>query len=199
MLNTTGRKAMSEKIRCSWCLNSEKMIHYHDTFWGKPLHNDQELFAKLILDMNQAGLSWNTILNKQENFYAAFDSFDIEKVAKYDEAKYDELMQNAGIIRNKLKIRAAINNAQKVLEIQREFGSFDAYIWSFTQGKVQQHAISDESEVPATNELSDKMSKDMKKRGFKFTGSTVIYAYLQAIGVINDHADYCFRQADLQN
>ncbi|RZI48275.1 DNA-3-methyladenine glycosylase I [Lactococcus kimchii] len=188
---------MIEKERCNWCLSSEKMMAYHDQYWGKPLHGDQELFAKLVLDMNQAGLSWSTILNKQENFYAAFDNFDIKKVAAYDEAKEAELLGNAGIIRNKLKVKAAINNAQKVLEIQKEFGSFDAYIWGFTAGKVLQHKIADESQVPPTNELSDKISKDLKKRGFKFTGSTVIYAYLQAIGVINDHAAYCFRQAEL--
>ncbi|MCC4119385.1 DNA-3-methyladenine glycosylase I [Lactococcus lactis] len=190
---------MTELRRCNWCLSTDKMIHYHDTYWGVPLHNDQELFAKLVLDLNQAGLSWATILNKQENFYEAFDNFEIEKIAVYDENKEQELLQNAGIIRNKLKVKAAIVNAQKVLEIQKEFGSFNKYIWSFTDGKVLQHQINDESEIPATNELSDKMSKDMKKRGFKFTGSTVIYAFLQAVGVINDHADYCYRQAELMD
>ncbi|MCT1182321.1 DNA-3-methyladenine glycosylase I [Lactococcus lactis] len=190
---------MTEIRRCNWCLSTDKMIHYHDTYWGVPLHNDQELFAKLVLDLNQAGLSWATILNKQENFYEAFDNFEIEKVAVYDENKEQELLQNAGIIRNKLKVKAAIVNAQKVLEIQKEFGSFNKYIWSFTDGKVLQHQVNDESEIPATNELSDKMSKDMKKRGFKYTGSTVIYAFLQAVGVINDHADYCYRQAELMD
>ena len=190
---------MTELRRCNWCLSTDKMIHYHDTYWGVPLHNDQELFAKLVLDLNQAGLSWATILNKQENFYEAFDNFEIEKIAVYDENKEQELLQNAGIIRNKLKVKAAIVNAQKVLEIQKEFGSFNKYIWSFTDGKVLQHQVSDESEIPATNELSDAMSKDMKKRGFKFTGSTVIYAFLQAVGVINDHADYCFRQVELMD
>ena len=188
---------MENKQRCNWCQSSEKMVHYHDNYWGTPLHDDQELFAKLILDMNQAGLSWSTILNKQENFYEAFDQFDIQTVANYDEAKELELRENAGIIRNKLKISAAINNAQKVLEIQKEFGSFANYIWSFTNREVVQHKITDESQVPATNELSEQMSKDMKKRGMKFVGPTVIYAYLQAIGVINDHADYCFRNAEL--
>ncbi|PCR99493.1 DNA-3-methyladenine glycosidase I [Lactococcus fujiensis JCM 16395] len=173
------------------------MMKYHDEFWGTPLHDDQELFAKLVLDMNQAGLSWNTILNKQENFYVAFDQFQLDKVANYGQEKVAELLQNSGIIRNKLKVNAAINNARKVLEIQAEWGSFDAYIWSFTSGKVEQHRIQDESKVPATNELSDRMSKDMKKRGFKFTGSTVIYAYLQAIGVINDHVETCFKYAEL--
>ncbi|MCT0060365.1 DNA-3-methyladenine glycosylase I [Lactococcus lactis subsp. lactis] len=190
---------MTELRRCNWCLSTDKMIHYHDTYWGVPLHNDQELFAKLVLDLNHAGLSWATILNKQENFYEAFDNFEIEKIAVYDENKEQELLQNAGIIRNKLKVKAAIVNAQKVLEIQKEFGSFNKYIWSFTDGKVLQHQVNDESEIPATNELSDKMSKDMKKRGFKFTGSTVIYAFLQAVGVINDHADYCYRQAELMD
>lgn len=186
-------------MRCRWCQSSEKMMHYHDTFWGTPLHDDQELFAKLILDMNQAGLSWNTILNKTENFYAAFDQFDIKKVAAYDEAKFEELLQNAGIIRNKLKIRAAITNAQKVREVQREFGSFDAYLWAFTGGKVVQHQIKDEKKIPASNDLSDQISKDLKKRGFKFVGTTIIYAYLQAVGVINDHASYCFRQQELSD
>lgn len=186
------------KTRCNWCQSSDKMMAYHDNYWGTPTHGDQELFAKLVLDMNQAGLSWNTILNKMESFYEAYDDFDIETVANYDAVKFDELLSNPGIIRNKLKVAAATNNAQKVLEIQKEFGSFDAYIWSFTDGKVEQHEISDESEIPATNELSDQMSKDMKKRDFKFTGSTVIYAYLQAIGVINDHAKYCFKYDELK-
>ncbi|MCL2677009.1 MAG: DNA-3-methyladenine glycosylase I [Streptococcaceae bacterium] len=184
--------------RCKWCLSSDKMIKYHDEYWGTPVHDDRELFAKLILDMNQAGLSWSTILNKQENFYAAFDKFDIKKVASYDEKKEEELLSNAGIIRNKLKVKAAINNAQKVLEIQKEWGTFDAYIWSFTKGKIIQNIIKDEKDVLATSPLSDEISKDMKKRGFKFAGSTVIYAYLQAIGVINDHAEYCFRNKELK-
>ena len=190
---------MTELRRCNWCLSTDKMIHYHDTYWGVPLHNDQELFAKLVLDLNQAGLSWATILNKQENFYEALDNLENAKLAVYEDKKEQKHIQNAGIIRNKLKVKAAIVNAQKVLEIQKEFGSFNKYIWSFTDGKVLQHRVNDESEIPATNELSDKMSKDMKKRGFKFTGSTVIYAFLQAVGVINDHADYCYRQAELMD
>jgi DNA-3-methyladenine glycosylase I len=188
---------MAEKMRCGWCLSSEKMMHYHDSFWGTPLHVDQELFAKLVLDMNQAGLSWATILNKTENFYAAFDNFDIQKVAAYDEEKFAALMQDAGIIRNRLKIAAAIHNAARVLEVQEEYGSFDAYIWSFVDGKVQQHRIKDEADIPASDALSDRLSKDLKKRGFKFVGTTVVYAYLQAIGVVNDHADYCFRYKEL--
>lgn len=185
------------KTRCAWCQTSDKMIHYHDTYWGTPLHDDRELYAKLVLDLNQAGLSWNTILNKMENFYAAFDNFDIAKVAQYDDSKRAELMQNAGIIRNTLKINAAIVNAQKVLEIQQEFGSFDNYLWGFVDGKTVQHHITDESKIPASDALSDRISKDMKKRGFKFTGTTVIYAYLQAVGIINDHVESCFRFKEL--
>ena len=190
---------MTEKGRCRWCLSSEEMMRYHDTYWGQPVHDDQALFAKLVLDMNQAGLSWATILKKQANFYAAFDDFDIGKVAQYDENKVQELLGNAGIIRNQLKIRAAINNAQRVLQIQEEFGSFEAYLWGFVDGKPVQHQIQDEAEVPAHDALSDQISRDMKKRGFKFVGSTIIYAFLQAVGVINDHAAYCFRQAELQD
>ncbi|MDR0300667.1 MAG: DNA-3-methyladenine glycosylase I [Streptococcaceae bacterium] len=188
---------MTEKVRCAWCQSSEKMIHYHDTYWGSPLHDDQELYAKLVLDLNQAGLSWNTILNKTETFYAAFDNFDIEKVANYGEAERERLVQDAGIIRNKMKINAAIVNAQKVLEIQKEFGSFAAYLWGFVDGKPVQHHVIDELSVLASDELSDRISKDMKKRGFKFTGTTVIYAYLQAVGIINDHIRSCFRYEEL--
>ncbi|MDR0297217.1 MAG: DNA-3-methyladenine glycosylase I [Streptococcaceae bacterium] len=187
----------NEKLRCTWCETSDKMRQYHDTFWGTPLHDDRELFAKLVLDLNQAGLSWNTILNKTENFYAAFDNFDLEKVARYDATKFEQLMQDAGIIRNRLKIAAAITNAQKVLEVQDEFGSFDAYLWGFVGGAPVQHAVSADNEIPASDALSDKISKDMKRRGFKFTGTTVIYAYLQAIGVINDHLTSCFRYQEL--
>ncbi|MBB5888395.1 DNA-3-methyladenine glycosylase I [Lactovum miscens] len=188
---------MIEKTRCDWCLSSENMMHYHDTFWGTPLHDDQELYAKLVLDLNQAGLSWNTILNKIENFYAAFDNFNIEKVAKYDDTDRERLIQNEGIIRNKLKVNAAIVNAQKVLAIQKEFGSFDAYLWGVVNRKVVENHLSDEASRPASTELSDRISKDMKKRGFKFTGTTVIYAYLQAVGIVNDHLTSCFRYQEL--
>lgn len=190
-------KKMIEKTRCDWCLSSENMMQYHDTFWGTPLHDDQELYAKLVLDLNQAGLSWNTILNKTENFYAAFDNFNIEKVAKYDDTDRERLIQNEGIIRNKLKVNAAIVNAQKVLAIQKEFGSFDAYLWGFVNRKVVENHLSDEASRPASTELSDRISKDMKKRGFKFTGTTVIYAYLQAVGIVNDHLTSCFRYQEL--
>lgn len=186
-----------KKERCIWCLSSEKMIEYHDSFWGMPLHNDRELFAKLVLDINQAGLSWSTILNKQENFYHAFENFEIAKVANYGNEEFSRLKVDAGIIRNTQKIWAAIHNAQCVQEIQREFGSFDAYIWNFVEGKPIQHHINTESEIPASDELSDRVSKNLKSRGFKFVGTTIIYAYLQAIGVINDHVKNCFRYKEL--
>ncbi|MFV0556242.1 MAG: DNA-3-methyladenine glycosylase I [Lactovum sp.] len=190
---------MENKKRCQWCQSSEKMMEYHDNYWGSPVHDDQELYAKLVLDLNQAGLSWKTILNKTENFYEAYDQFDIKKVANYTEEDRERLIQNSGIIRNKLKINAAIINAQKVLEIQKEFGTFDAYLWKFVDGKSVQHHIKDETKVPASDDLSDKISKDMKKRGFKFTGTTVIYAYLQAVGIINDHVESCFRYQELSS
>ena len=184
---------MSHQVtRCPWADGDEKMAKYHDEVWGKPEHDDQKLFAKLCLDLMQAGLMWRTILNKQESFHEAFDGFHIETVAGYDEAKYDELMQNAGIVRNRLKIRAIINNAARVLEIQKEFGSFDAYIWSFTDSKTVKNAWRNIEDVPASTSLSDTISKDMKKRGFRFVGTTIIYAFLQAVGVVNDHLTSCF-------
>jgi len=182
----------NEKTRCPWAENDEKMSKYHDEIWGVPEHNDQKLFAKLCLDLMQAGLMWRTILHKQENFQKAFDHFHIETVAGYDETKFDELMQDAGIVRNRLKIRAIINNANRTLEIQKEFGSFDAYLWSFTQGKIIKNRWQTIEEIPASSPLSDAISKDLKKRGFKFVGTTIVYAYLQAIGVINDHLASCF-------
>jgi len=187
----------NNKKRCSWAENDEKMMKYHDEVWGVPEHDDQKLFAKLCLDSMQAGLSWQTILNKQENFMKAFDNFHIETVAKYDEDKYEELMQDAGIVRNQMKIRAIINNASGVLEIQKEFGSFDAYIWGFTKGEVIKNHWQALEEIPASTPLSDQVSKDLKKRGFKFVGTTIIYAYLEAIGIINDHLTYCFRYQEL--
>jgi DNA-3-methyladenine glycosylase I len=179
-------------LRCSWAENDEKMAAYHDKVWGVPEHDDQKLFAKLCLDLMQAGLTWRTILYKQENFKKAFDDFHIDTVANYDEAKFDELMHNAGIVRNRLKIRAIINNANRALEIQKEYGSFDAYLWGFTQGKTVQNHWKTIDEIPASSPLSNTISKDLKKRGFKFVGTTIIYAYLQAIGVGNDHLTSCF-------
>jgi len=181
-----------EKMRCSWAENDEKMKKYHDEVWGVPVHDDQKLFGKLCLDLMQAGLTWRTILYKQENFEKAFDNFHIETVAGYDEAKYNELMQDAGIVRNQLKVRAIINNANRTLEIQKEFGSFDAYLWSFTDGKIIKNKWQSIDEIPVSSPLSDTISKDLKKRGFKFVGTTIIYAYLQAVGVVNDHFTNCF-------
>lgn len=179
--------------RCPWADGDEKMAKYHDEVWGVPVHDDQELFAKLSLDLMQAGLMWRTILYKQENFVKAFDDFDIGIVASYDEAKYEELMQDTGIVRNKLKIRAIIDNAARVSEVQKEFGSFDAYLWGFTDGKAVKNAWQTLDEIPASTPLSDAISKDMKKRGFRFVGTTIIYAFMQAVGIVNDHLIACFR------
>ena len=189
---------MSDNIvRCSWPEGDEKMTKYHDEVWGVPVHDDRSLFAKLCLDLMQAGLMWRTILYKQENFYKAFDDFNIETVAGYDEAKYEALMRDAGIVRNQLKIRAIINNAARVLEIQKEFGSFDAYIWSFTNEETIKNSWQSIDEIPASTPLSDTISKDLKKRGFRFVGTTIIYAFLQAIGVVNDHLVDCFRYEEI--
>ena len=178
--------------RCPWAEGDEKMAKYHDEVWGVPVHDDQKLFAKLCLDLMQAGLMWRTILYKQENFERAFDDFDIETVAGYDEAKYEELMQDAGIVRNRLKIRAIINNAARIIDIRNEFGSFDAYLWSFTNGETIRNAWQNLESIPASTPLSDAISKDLKKRGFRFVGTTIIYAFLQAVGIVNDHLTSCF-------
>ncbi len=177
--------------RCSWVGASEKMIAYHDTRWCKEEHRDNELFAMLCLEGAQAGLSWQTIIDREENYRAAFDGFDPEVVASYDEEKISLLMQNPGIIRNRLKIRSAVTNAKAFLKVQEEFGSFDAYIWAFTDGKVIDHHLKSMDEMPATSPLSEEVSRDLKKRGFKFVGPTIIYSYLQGIGVINDHTVDC--------
>ena len=182
-----------DKIRCGWCKNDPLYMAYHDTEWGVPVYADDKLFEFLILETFQAGLSWITILRKRENFRIAFDAFDYKKIANYSEAKFGELLLDAGIIRNKLKIKATITNAISFMEVQQEFGSFSNYIWSFTQGKPIKSIRKTLSELPATTELSDLISKDLKKRGFKFVGSTVIYAHMQATGMINDHVTDCFR------
>jgi len=184
---------MDNKIRCTWPETDEKMIKYHDEVWGVPVHDDQRLFGKLCLDLMQAGLTWRTILYKQENFEKAFDNFHVKSVASYNEMKYEELMRDAGIVRNRLKILAIINNARRVLEVQKEFGSFDAYVWSFTNGKTIKNGPRSLADIPASTPLSDEISKDLKKRGFRFVGTTIIYAWLQAIGVVNDHIVGCFR------
>tara|TARA_R110002073_G_scaffold40547_5_gene115097 strand:+ start:211643 stop:212161 length:519 start_codon:yes stop_codon:yes gene_type:complete len=168
-------------------------MEYHDTEWGVPVYEDAKIFEFLMLETFQAGLSWITILRKRENFRKAFDNFNYKKIATYTEEKYDSLLQDAGIIRNKLKIKATITNAQLFMELQQEYGSFSKYIWSFTNGKPIKNEFNHKSDVPATTALSDALSKDLKKRGFKFVGSTVIYAHMQATGMVNDHATDCFR------
>ena len=178
-------------IRCGWCERDELYRKYHDDEWGKAVYDDEIFFEFLVLESFQAGLSWYTILKKRENFREAFDDFNYQKIAVYPEEKIIGLMNNAGIIRNKLKILATINNAQKFLEVQKEFGSFSKYIWNFVEGKVILNHPKTLSEVPATTDISDKLSKDLKKRGFKFLGSTVVYAFMQATGIVNDHLKDC--------
>ena len=181
-----------EKIRCKWCVGDALYEKYHDQEWGVPVYDDHKLFEFLILETFQAGLSWITILRKRENFRNAFDNFDYEKIANYNETKIAELMLDAGIIRNQLKIRAAKSNAEAFKKIQSEFGSFSKYIWNFANGKPIDNRPKSLSEVPATSGLSDQVSKDLKKRGFKFVGSTVMYAHMQATGMINDHVEDCW-------
>ena len=176
--------------RCGWA-KGEKDILYHDTEWGVPSHDDGYIFEMLILEGFQAGLSWNTILQKRENFRKAFDNFDYRKMAEYDEMKLNELLKNEGIIRNRLKINSTVTNARAFMKVQKEFGSFAKYIWNFTDNKRIINNWKELSEVPATSVLSDKISKDLKKRGFKFVGSTIIYSFLQAIGIIDDHLMSC--------
>jgi DNA-3-methyladenine glycosylase I len=179
--------------RCTWTGANELMLTYHDTEWGVPLHDDQKLFEFLILEGMQAGLSWSTILNKRENFRRAFAEFDVAQVAHFGKRDVNRLLQDAGIIRNRLKIEAAINNAQRFIEVQNELGSFDAYIWGFVDGKPIKNGFKSLSKIPAKTPLSDAISKDLKQRGFKFVGSTIIYAHLQATGMVNDHTVDCFR------
>lgn len=181
------------KSRCSWCGDDPLYKAYHDEEWGVPVFDDHKLFEFLLLETFQAGLSWFTILKKRENFRSAFDSFNFKKIALYDENKYESLLLDAGIIRNKLKIRATIGNAQAFMTLQKEHRSFSNYIWKFTNGQPIQNKWFDLNQVPATTNLSDTISKDLKKHGFKFVGSTVIYAYMQAIGMVNDHVENCFR------
>lgn len=185
------------KNRCFWVTNDPLYIAYHDEEWGVPVYDDATLFEFLVLETFQAGLSWITILRKRENFRAAFDNFDYQKIVNYTEEKYEELLQDKGIIRNKLKIKATISNAQAFMEVQKEYGSFSKYIWGFCDGKPIKNSFKTREEVPATTELSDKISKDLKKRGFKFVGSTVIYAFMQATGMVNDHTTDCFRYKEV--
>lgn len=185
------------KPRCEWAGSDPLYQSYHDEEWGVPLHNDQLLFEFLILEGAQAGLIWITILKKRENYRQAFDDFDPKLVANYDEAKNQELLSNVGIVRNKLKIRSAISNAQLFLDIQAAYGSFDTYIWAFTDGETKTNQWNSMAELPAQTTESEVMSKDLKKRGFKFIGPTICYAFMQAIGMVNDHTVNCFRYKEL--
>ena len=185
------------KKRCFWVNDYPLYVAYHDKEWGVPVYDDKTLFEFLILETFQAGLSWITILKKRENFRKAFDNFDYNKVANYKEDKYEELLMDAGIIRNKLKIRSAIANAKLFIDVQEEFGSFSKFFWSYTNEKPIVNHFNKREDVPATTVLSDKISKDLKKRGFKFVGSTVIYAYMQATGMVNDHTTDCFRYNEI--
>lgn len=181
------------KVRCAWCEKDPLYIQYHDNEWGRPVHDDRVLFEFLVLESFQAGLSWLTVLKKRENFRKAFAGFDVKKVARFNQKKVEVLMLDAGIIRNRLKIEAAINNALRFQEVQKEFGSFDKYVWGFTGGKTVVNRPVTLADVPATTVLSDMMSKDMGKRGFKFRGSTICYAFMQAVGLVDDHTADCWR------
>ena len=181
------------KKSCDWPGENKLMIEYHDTEWGVPLHDDRKLFEFLLLDNAQAGLSWQTILNKRENYRKAFDNFDPAKIARYNKRKITSLLNNPGIIRNRLKVQCAVTNAQVFLEIQAEFGSFDTYIWQFVNGTPIRNRFKILEDIPATSPESDAMSKALKKRGFKFVGSTICYAFMQSAGMVNDHLIDCFR------
>ncbi len=188
---------MSDLKRCGWCVGDPLYEAYHDEEWGVPVYDDDTLFEFLVLETFQAGLSWITILRKRENFRKAFDDFDYKKIASYSEEKIQELLLDAGIIRNKLKVRATATNAQEFMKVQEEFGSFSKYIWGFVNGKPVKNAVIDYKKAPPTTEISDALSKDLKKRGFKFVGSTVMYAHMQATGMINDHEVDCFRYSEV--
>ncbi len=185
------------KIRCPWVNEDTLMIKYHDTEWGVPVHDNRLLFEFLILEGAQAGLSWKIILKKRKNYRVAFDNFDPEIVAKYNDKKIEELIENSGIVRNRLKIRATVINAQSFLEIQSEFVNFDQYIWKFVRGKPIQNKWKNLAEIPSSSSESKKMSKDLKKRGFKFVGPTICYAFMQSVGMVNDHTVDCFRHSEL--
>ena len=189
---------MSKTVnRCPWPADDARMIEYHDREWGVPMHDDRKLFEFLVLEGMQAGLSWSTILNKRENFRKAFHGFDPQKVARYTAKDVKRLLADAGIVRNRAKIAAAINNAQRFLEIQKEFGSFDRYIWQFVGGKPIRNRLKSLYELPAKTALSDAISQDLKQRGFKFVGSTIVYAHMQATGMVNDHLASCFRHREV--
>ena len=188
---------MKNKIRCPWPADDKLYQKYHDIEWGVPVHNDRKLFEFLLLEGFQAGLSWRTILYKRQNFRKAFDNFDYKKIAAYDKKKINSLMRDAGIIRNKLKINSAVTNAKTFIEVRKEFGTFDKYIWAFVNGKPIKNKFKSLKELPARTGLSDLISKDLKRRGFKFVGSTIVYAHMQATGMVNDHLTTCFRYKKL--
>ena len=188
----------TEKTRCAWAPATDALyLRYHDEEWGVPVHDDRQLFEFLILEGAQAGLSWRTVLHKRESYRAAFDKFDAEKIARYGEAKIAKLLNNEGIIRNKLKVRSAVLNAQAFLKVREEFGSFDAYQWRFVDGRPVINHLKSMKEIPAKTKISDAMSKDLLQRGFKFVGSTICYAHMQAVGMVNDHLVTCFRHKEL--
>ncbi len=182
-----------KKHKCGWCVGDDLYEAYHDEEWGVPVYDDDTLFEFLILETFQAGLSWITILRKRENFRAAFENFDYRRIAQYGEDKIEALLQDEGIVRNKLKVKATVTNAQAFMKIQEEFGSFSKYIWGFVDGKPIKNSLKTHKDAPANTPLSDALSKDLKKRGFKFVGSTVVYAHMQATGMVNDHEVGCFR------
>jgi DNA-3-methyladenine glycosylase I len=182
-----------ENVRCGWCLSDPLYISYHDLEWGTPVHDDRKQFEFLVLESAQAGLSWLTILKRREGYRLLYENFDPEKVARFDERKIAAMLEDTRIIRNRMKIESSINNAKKFLEIREQYGSFDSYIWNFTEGRQVVNSLRDLAEIPASTALSDRISKDMKKRGFRFLGSTIIYAHLQATGMVNDHLVDCFR------
>ena len=184
------------KKRCGWCTTDPVYIEYHDSQWGRPVHDDRLLFEFLILEGAQAGLSWLTVLRKRDNYRKAFDHFDAEKIARYDGRKIKQLLNNEGIIRNRLKIASAVTNAKAFLAVQKEFGTFDKYIWQFVDGKPRKNHFTHYKKLPAKTPVSDAMSQDLKKRGFNFVGSTICYAFMQAVGMVNDHTTDCFCYAD---
>jgi len=189
----TSKSTAKEKVRCSWCLKFDEYIAYHDTEWGVPVHDDNVHFEFLILEGAQAGLSWSTILKKRDGYRKAFANFDPVKVARFKEDRIEKILLDPGIVRNRLKVNSAVTNAKKFLEIQKEFGTFDSYIWGFVNGKPKVNAWKELRDIPPTSPESDALSKDLIKRGFKFVGSTVIYAHMQACGLINDHITDCWR------
>jgi DNA-3-methyladenine glycosylase I len=188
---------MKEKVRCSWCLKTENYMEYHDTEWGLPVHDDQKHFEFLVLEGAQAGLSWLTILNKREGYRKAFADFDPVKVARFTEARCEKILLDPGVVRNRLKVYGAVNNARQFLSVQKEFGSFDAYIWSFVGGKPIINKWNSLSQIAPTTRESDALSKDLIRRGFKFVGSTVMYSHMQACGLVNDHLTSCFRYKEV--